>query len=142
MAITGLAAHDQDDDGQGAAARPSQPQPRQQARPRQPRREAPEPEPPAENPAPEPDTSTVEAPAQPAEEGPFGVAGPALADPDARVDVGLANLGDRMTFAKYRWGRSATDILGALGVEKPGHITNPNDACRQLDLQRSDKESA
>ena len=157
-AITGLAAHDQDDDGQGAAARPSQPQPkpRQQARPHQPRRKAPEPAP-AENPAPEPDTSTVEAPEQqyittaesctcadfqyrgkePAE-GPFGVAGPAMPDPGSAG--GLANVGDLMRYANSRWGSSATDILGALGVEKPGQITNPNDARRQLDLLWGDKE--
>ena len=68
------------------------------------------------------------------DEGPFGVAGPAMAD------KALANVGELMTYANRRWGSSSTDILGALGVEKPGQITDPNDARRQLDLLWGDKE--
>ena len=78
-------------------------------------------------------------PEPPKPEGPFGVAGPAMPDPGAQ-DFGFANVGDLMTYANNRWGSSATDILGALGVEKPGQITNPNDARRQLDLLWGDKE--
>ena len=82
------------------------------------------------------------------DEGPFGVAGPALPDepyppvmPDPGAqDFGMANVGELMSYANRRWGSSSTDILGALGVEKPGQITDPNDARRQLDLLWGDKE--
>lgn len=58
---------------------------------------------------------------------------------DHKVDVGLANVGELMTYANDRWGSTAYEILGALGVQGPGEIKDPNDARRQLDLLWGDK---
>ena len=98
------------------------------------------------------------------EEGAFGVAGPVMPDPgaqdfgpdpegrqmsdagdlkkelDADGDWVLKNVGELMTYANNRWGSSSTDILGALGVERPGQITDPNDARRQLDMLWGDSD--
>ena len=126
LAITGLAAHEQDDDGQASAPRPTKP----------------------------PEVRT-EAPAQSEQaEAPFGVAGPALPDNESRKDSDagdlkkeldaegdwvLKNVGELMTYANDRWGSVPSDILGALGVTKPSEIKDPNDARRQLDLLWGDK---
>ena len=36
-----------------------------------------------------------------------------------------------MTYANDRWGSTSYEILGALGVQGPGEIKDPNDARRR-----------